>query len=143
MKRSLHLDFPSAAVGGALTLALTALLAMSPSSTSLSAGPLRIGGTIGVHGLPRARDMVRVVQGAPLTVPPNRIFVATGVGLLPGNQAHVDIQVNGVTALRISMQSDFRIVSLPAGVKAVAGETVEPVESSTGHAVLMGNLDDA
>ena len=100
-----------------------------------------------VPGQPRAKDIVRIQEGAPYTVPPGKILVMTGMGRNSGSASSWVIRADGVSTWRDKLltQSGASSYSLPIpspGITATEGQAVAVVfDGQSG--VLLGYLEDA
>lgn len=119
--RSISLHPASLALG--LVLGGIALLSMSQAIVATS--PLRI------EYAPHPRDMLTIKGGTPYTVPTGKIFVVTALGNIDGSSGSsqiIGLMVNGQRELVTSSNAITSMASIPTGLTAPSGATVELVE---------------
>ena len=97
--------------------------------------------TISVKGIPAPAQMLRVVEGHPLVVPPGTRFVATGFGTVQGERT-ADLLFGGQLVLRARLDNTTgHIVPIPAGIAATEGTLVEAHDNLPADgAVILGYL---
>ncbi len=143
---------PSAALG-ALVLGLAGLLigaqVVGPAPVAvprptLNAGVLIAGGPVTVRGIPTPQQMLRIEENTNYTVPAGKIFVATGIARINGDQDFGYISFDGQVVARFPVPME-----IPAGLTAPAGTVVNVVCTAFATCtvppvmVLLGYLDDA
>ena len=162
---SLH---PVSALAGAfiLALCLVSLGAFAPQVPSNE----RDISAIQILGQPAPQEMMRITEGANFTVPPEKIFVLTGLlssyaaATTNGDQI-VSLAIDGedvAAALLYGARIGFSpggqpdkvipvspygggpaIVSVPPGLTVVSGQVISVSDNTTGKGVALGYLVDA
>lgn len=142
---------PKSTLIGAL-LATVAFLGLGAAQT---AAAIRLG-PVTVRGVPTPDQMVRVVEGSPLTVPADKVLVVTGVGSTANtpinNTLAIQILFDGQVVLGAQVKvtdangvsgAGPAIPSVPPGLKAGAGQQVAVQDDGPFLGVLLGYLADA
>jgi len=129
----MRLHFPSVAIGVvAVALILVSMGQSAPATTAAQA-----------LFVPAARDMVRIADGVPYTVPTGRIFVLTAIGNCQGKGA-CTVQVDGRAEVYASAQLPnvgTSMVPVPIGFSVPAGGKVSVTsEGAPGAARAWGYL---
>ncbi len=119
----------SALAGAALaTVSLLASSAVQTTTHSAIAAPGCWRDPIQVVGIPDPRDMVQIREGQPYAVPPEKLFVLTGLGETGNGSSPILLTVDGqkeLTVVEVFAQEPPTVAHVPTGFTVQAGSTVE------------------
>lgn len=102
-------------------------------------------GPVAVAGIPTPSQMMRVEEGTPFSVPPEKVFVVTGVGSNTTNTSiNITVSFDAVSVWHWKVRTNDvqSTPAVPPGLVAQAGEVVSVVDDHTGRAVILGYLAD-
>ncbi len=154
MNRSLTIDLPSVAIGGAAAVLLAVTMGFSQVS-STPTGPQRPGPHSvlagNLHARPAARDLVFIKHDAPLyTVPVGKILVIVGVGETGPNTGpafrEVGLVIDGQPTGFQFLSNSLDTWNFWTGIPVAEGSTVDlSYNPATGFtaAYITGYLEDA
>src|SRR5262249_5193403 len=130
---------------GLLGLVLIAAGAVQVPGKAVAIPTLGLG-PIQVSGIPTPQQMMRIHENQPFTVPPGKLFVATGLGqaqLITGYAAN--LRFAGQVIVTYNFSSGLSpLGSLPPGIVASGGTVVSTDTPGGGAtAVALGYLVDA
>ena len=108
------------------------VLLVSSQSPTFTATPIPPTKTQ-ILGIPTPQQMMRVVEGMPFTVPPGKIFVATGLSFttllsVSSGGKGINLNVDNIVAVHTRIGGQFaptQVVPLPGGLTASAGSVLD------------------
>ena len=133
---------PGSAMAGAAIAAVAALALSSQGVARFEPIPCQPGTfQVQVAGIPAPHTMVRIQEGSPYTVPPGKLFVATGLGSTSSSGTDVAIEFDGVPVWFGSLTSNAQTThAVPAGLVSGPGSTVSAAGISS---TVLGYLANA
>lgn len=103
------------------------------------------GSKLSIRGIPEPQQMMRVVQGAPFTVPSGKLFVVTGVLRTdPAPSGGVEIFFDGSRVASPFCDLPSRTTAIPPGLTAPERTAVSCFSNQSGtNGIVLGYLVDA
>ena len=147
----MQMNFPSALVGaaslGVVLLTVSTFQAptgSSPARQLFSTLGITIDGPVQVEGIPAPNQIMRVVEGTPLTVPVGKIFVAVSLGSLKGGSHTTELHFDSAKVFQVTTSGALAELPRPY-IAAGPGTVVEPMfgDGDPDDAEVWGYLGDA
>ena len=127
------------AAAGLVLLLMSAMQTTGPGPRLAFQGfQFKINTPIQVEGIPTPQQMLRVVEGVPLTVPANKVFVVTGLGDIADVSGVAVLFLDGVAVLSSrpqtsSSNSATSVRPVPTGLTAAEGVIISVTGPNIGQ----------